>query len=375
MSLLEDRARIAALRADVEAANEIYRTTPDYPGELEGYVRVLGIRTRFHAAVDHLLADVEDGRPEGKARAAVLSAADALSISMRQLIEINSDQVVSANATAVALRTRTVRLATARDVLAFAFVVAGTLLGLRTSRREAALAEERRRFDQQRVDELDGFAGRVAHDLRDVLAGILMRASMAERAETREASREQLARIVDTSQRMGDIINTLLEFARAAGEARAGARCEVEPVVRQVVADVQPLAAEAGAEIVVEPVGSPLVACDATVLSVVVANLVRNAVKYIGGGRDGLRRITVREREADACLRFEVEDTGPGLPPGAEARVFTPFVRLPEATGKPGIGLGLATVKRLVEANGGEVGVVSPPGAGACFWFTLPLPS
>ena len=84
--------------------------------------------------------------------------------------------------------------------------------------------------------------------------------------------------------------------------------------------------------------------------------------------------ITLRGREVDGCFCFEVEDTGPGLPPGAEAQVFAPFVRLPEAKGKAGIGLGLATVKRLVEANGGEVGVASPPGDGARFWFTLPRP-
>lgn len=76
---------------------------------------------------------------------------------------------------------------------------------------------------------------------------------------------------------------------------------------------------------------------------------------------------------AAAAVRFEVEDTGPGLPPGTEERVFEPFVQL-EANrrGREGVGLGLATARRLVEAHGGEIGVTSRPALGCCFWFTLP---
>ncbi len=256
--------------------------------------------------------------------------------------------------------------------LAFAFVVAGALWGFWSARRDALLAEELRRLDRQRADDLDAFAGRVAHDLRDVLGVVLMRAAMAQKAETREEWQKLVGQIVEKARRMGEILTALLEFARSAGRPTPGARAEVEPVVRQIVAEVQPLAAEAGAEIVVAPMPVLVVACDAAVLSVVLSNLVRNALKYIGRGRGDLRRITLRAHQLGVCLCFEVEDTGPGLPPGAEERVFEPLVRLPEADGKPGIGLGLATVKRYVEANGGAVGVVSPPGAGACFWFTLP---
>ncbi len=259
--------------------------------------------------------------------------------------------------------------------LAFALVVAGALVGFQSARRDAALAEERRRFDQQRADDLDAFAGRIAHDIRDMLGVVLMRAALAEKAGTLDACQQQVGVVVDKSRRMSEVITALLDFARSAGRADPGASCEVDPVVRQVVAEVQPLAAEAEAEIVVEAMCSAVVACDATVLSLVFANLVRNAVKYIGRGQEGVRRITLRGRDLGDRLCFEVEDTGPGLPPGTEARVFEPLFRLPAATGKPGIGLGLATVKRLVEANGGAIGVVSAPGAGASFWFTLPRPS
>jgi signal transduction histidine kinase len=234
---------------------------------------------------------------------------------------------------------------------------------------------ELRRIDQQRLEELDAFAGRVAHDMRDALGVVLLRASMVERCETVDACRNEVGRIVETSRRMGETVAALLDFARAGGRADSDARCQADDVVQQVVADATPFAVQSGAEIVVEPMPPALVACDGAVLSVVMSNLVRNAVKYVDLGSGGARRITVRTHGVDGHLCFEVEDTGPGLPPGAEAQVFQPLVRLHKAAGKPGIGLGLATVKRLVEAHGGEVGVESRTGCGARFWFTLPRPS
>jgi signal transduction histidine kinase len=72
-------------------------------------------------------------------------------------------------------------------------------------------------------------------------------------------------------------------------------------------------------------------------------------------------------------VRFEVADTGPGLPPAFEKHAFEPYMRA--TTRVPGLGLGLATVKRLVCAYGGHVGVArGEGGVGALFWFELPRP-
>jgi len=69
-------------------------------------------------------------------------------------------------------------------------------------------------------------------------------------------------------------------------------------------------------------------------------------------------------------VRVEVEDTGPGLPPGIEHSIFEPYVRAPGVT-QPGLGLGLATVKRFADSHGGAVGVLRAE-AGTVFWFELP---
>jgi signal transduction histidine kinase len=99
---------------------------------------------------------------------------------------------------------------------------------------------------------------------------------------------------------------------------------------------------------------------------------VRNAIKYIG---DGPRREVVARATVDAGkVHLVVQDSGPGLPPGAERKIFEPYVRVGD-TRQPGMGLGLATVKRIVEAHHGKVGVHSTSGSGASFWVDLPLSS
>ena len=80
----------------------------------------------------------------------------------------------------------------------------------------------------------------------------------------------------------------------------------------------------------------------------------------------------MRVVERGALVRFEIEDTGPGLPPALADRVFERHVRGERSTG---LGLGLATVKRLVDNCGGQLGVHSRPGHGSCFWVELPRAS
>jgi signal transduction histidine kinase len=101
----------------------------------------------------------------------------------------------------------------------------------------------------------------------------------------------------------------------------------------------------------------------------VVSNLVGNAIKYIGDGPE--RRILVRTSTWRGDVRIEVRDTGPGLPSGFESAAFEPYVR-GSNDNRSGLGLGLATVKRIVESHGGAVGVESQPGKGCLFRVDLP---
>jgi signal transduction histidine kinase len=106
------------------------------------------------------------------------------------------------------------------------------------------------------------------------------------------------------------------------------------------------------------------------VITSIAQNLVRNATQYMGSA--AVRRIVVRGKARPSVVRLEVEDTGPGIPLEIQSSVFEPFVRgAQERAG--GVGLGLATVKRLAEAHGGAVGLESTVEVGTLFWVELPI--
>jgi signal transduction histidine kinase len=170
-------------------------------------------------------------------------------------------------------------------------------------------------------------------------------------------------------RRARTIADAMLSFARAGARPEPGARADLAEIVQAIVDEVEPDARARGVTLQVELAAPGAVACDPGMLGSLVSNLVRNAVKYVGTGPD--RRVAVRARRAGRVVRLEVEDNGPGLPEGLGTRSFEPFVRGPGAR-EPGIGLGLATVKKIAEAHGGRVEVRSTPGRGARFIVDLP---
>jgi signal transduction histidine kinase len=117
-----------------------------------------------------------------------------------------------------------------------------------------------------------------------------------------------------------------------------------------------------------EDAGATSIACSAGVLTSLVSNLVGNAIKYMGDAP--LRRVVVHARDVGSRVRIEVDDTGPGVPLELRDRIFEPYVRATESS-VPGLGLGLATVRRLVDAHGGRLGM-SSGATGSSFWFELP---
>jgi signal transduction histidine kinase len=113
------------------------------------------------------------------------------------------------------------------------------------------------------------------------------------------------------------------------------------------------------------------VACPSQLLQSIAQNLLSNAVKYTAGRPEP--RVTVRVwKEFDEAV-LEVSDNGRGMSAATQNSLFQPFFRAPEARGLPGHGLGLATTKRLVEAHGGSISVVSELGVGTQLTVRFPL--
>jgi signal transduction histidine kinase len=166
------------------------------------------------------------------------------------------------------------------------------------------------------------------------------------------------------------LIDDLLAFAQAGARPAPGASCRVDEVFAGVVEEMRGPALAQGVELEVEiPRGPLAVRCAPGVLASLVSNLVNNAIKHMGDRQR--RHVRVGIVTAAERVRFEVRDTGPGLPPELVGRAFDPYVR-GTGTQAPGLGLGLATVRRLVEGHDGRYGVRSEPGMGSLFWFELP---
>lgn len=259
--------------------------------------------------------------------------------------------------------------ALALEAISTLAAVVAILAAYRMSKREAALAE--RRILQQKNAELEAFSARVAHDLLSPLMTVGLALGLAEqRLSAPEDGRlkSTLARASSSLQRVRQMVSDLLDFARAAATPPPGARTEVAPLLCGLVGDLSPVASEAGVDLRQESAPGLVVPCAAGILSSMLSNLVQNAVRHARGADEA--HVVVRAMDAGLEVRFEVEDSGPGVPLQDREAIFEPYVSRSDAGS--GLGLGLATVKRLVESHGGHVGVSSCDGRGAVFWVTLP---
>jgi signal transduction histidine kinase len=255
-------------------------------------------------------------------------------------------------------------------------VLCGVALALAVFRRFRAhdkLLAAHNALVEQRAAELEVFGSRVAHDLLSPLSALTYCLAAFKRASEADPKlQDALTRARTCVTRAQAMVHGIFEFSRAGGAPEAGGHADLREVVEQVAEEIRTAEAIERPDVTVEPFEPCILACSPGVLGSVLSNLLRNAAKYMSDS--ALKQITVRVRDKGSRVRVEVEDTGPGIPAGLEGRIFEPYVRA-EGVTQAGLGLGLATVKRLCEAYGGSVGVRSRPGEGSVFWFTLPKAS
>jgi signal transduction histidine kinase len=139
--------------------------------------------------------------------------------------------------------------------------------------------------------------------------------------------------------------------------------------VRAVVEALAPAIAAASADVRVEVAADQAVTCRPSLLRAVLLNVIGNAVKFVAGGE--LRLVTVTGTAEHSDVVLEVADTGQGIPEDAVERIFEAFYRVP-GTDDAGHGIGLAIVRRLVAAYGGNIVVSSTVGEGSVFRIALP---
>ncbi|AIP48123.1 DUF4118 domain-containing protein [Burkholderia pseudomallei] len=225
----------------------------------------------------------------------------------------------------------------------------------------------------------------ISHDLRTPLTAIVGLSSMLANARgaTREGSPAREDELVDAihdeALRMTGIVTNLLDMARLqAGSLQLKRQWSLlEETVGAALAACKRVLARHPARVRL-PADLPLLQTDAVLMERLFANLFENAAKYTPLDTPieiGAERIVDDGRP---FVRVFVDDHGPGLPAGMEARIFEKFTRGEKESATPGIGLGLAICRAIVDAHGGKIGALNrlgPDGRveGARFWFTLPV--
>jgi two-component system phosphate regulon sensor histidine kinase PhoR len=227
-----------------------------------------------------------------------------------------------------------------------------------------------RRLETVRRD----FISNVSHELRTPLASLkALTETLDEGAlEDPPAARRFLKRIETEVDALTQMASELLELSRIeSGQVPISLQSASPVELLHSAAERMKLQAErAGLHLVVNcSPGLPKVLADMPRLGQVFVNLVHNAVKFTRPGGS----ITLAASEVGDYIRFEVRDTGLGIPEEDQARIFERFYRVDRSRTGGGTGLGLSIARHLVEAHGGKIGVESQEGQGSTFHFTIPI--
>jgi signal transduction histidine kinase/CheY-like chemotaxis protein/HPt (histidine-containing phosphotransfer) domain-containing protein len=278
-----------------------------------------------------------------------------------------------------------------------------TIYGYKTVRKDRAARQELEHYASSLAQARDeaaaasraksDFLAVMSHEIRTPMTTVLGMADLLAATELPEKARRHVRAIHSSGRHLLATINNVLDFSRieAGGLVLEQIDFSLAEALEQVRSLMAPQAAERGLELCFEHDGPrmaedgdgrqpcppllPVVRGDPTRLAQVLLNLVGNGLKFTPRGRVVVRVAHRPDGQGRTRVRFEVRDSGIGIPQHQQARLFEAFTQAEDSTTRRygGTGLGLAISKRLVEAMGGVIGLESMPGAGSTFWFEVPL--
>jgi signal transduction histidine kinase/CheY-like chemotaxis protein len=238
----------------------------------------------------------------------------------------------------------------------------------RRNERELRTAKD----DADRANRAKGqFLSRASHELRTPMNAVLGFAQLLEMDDLSDSQRSNVDRILRAGKHLLKLLNEVLDISRIEAGGRA---IELEPVkiaeaIREAAELVEPMLPENKISLHIEAASACRVLADQQKLVQVFLNLLSNAIKYNRPNGS----VTVATEAVGEQVRIRIADTGNGISPEQQSKLFQPFERLgAERTKVQGTGLGLALSKKIVELMGGSIGVESVPGSGSTFWMQLP---
>ncbi|WP_204140814.1 PAS domain-containing protein [Halomicronema sp. CCY15110] len=223
-------------------------------------------------------------------------------------------------------------------------------------------------------DELEAFAYSVSHDLRAPLRAIegFSQALLEDYGDQFDDSgRKYFDRIGHNVGRMNDLISDLLALSRVSRSAMTGTSVNLSHLVSAEIAELQTIHPDRQVELVVPP--QVIAWGDATLLSLVISNLVQNAWKFTQ--HHPTARIELGQCDRGEQPTYFIRDDGAGFDMAHADMLFGVFQRLHNMTEFPGTGVGLATVKRIIQRHGGNVWATGAVEQGATIYFSLPVTS
>ena len=237
---------------------------------------------------------------------------------------------------------------------------------------QKAFAEHLRQRGEQLESanrELEAFSYSVSHDLRSPLRHIEGFTDLLLRGSTTDSQQHQLRRIAEAAVRMGGLIDDLLAFSRMSRAEMISMPVQLDPLVADARRDLQLEAENRQIEWHVEPL--PAVRGDPNLLRLVLTNLISNAIKYSRNRTPARLEVGTQSGAANEVIIY-VKDNGVGFDMEYADKLFGVFQRLHHSDEFEGVGIGLATVRRIINRHGGRTWAEAVPGQGATFYFSLP---